>query len=55
MKQNGEDIAIYQHHDKNEMKASIIAQLADNGKSFRLRTIKKPMLDYGVIVYRSAF
>lgn len=49
MKQNGEDIAIYQHHDKNEIEGiNNRVQLADMERVFRLRTIKKLMLDYGV-------
>ncbi len=49
LRQDGEDVAIYQHHDKNEIEGiNNRVQLADLERVMRLRTIKKLMLDYGV-------
>jgi bifunctional UDP-N-acetylglucosamine pyrophosphorylase / glucosamine-1-phosphate N-acetyltransferase len=49
MRESGEAIAIYQHHDKNEIEGiNNRVQLADMERVFRLRTVKKLMLDYGV-------
>ncbi len=49
LKEAGEDVAIYQHHDKNEIEGiNNRVQLADMERVMRFRTIKKLMLDYGV-------
>ncbi len=49
LKEMNENVAIYQHHDKNEIEGiNNRLQLADMERVMRLRTMKKLMLDSGV-------
>jgi bifunctional UDP-N-acetylglucosamine pyrophosphorylase / glucosamine-1-phosphate N-acetyltransferase len=49
LREMNENVAIYQHHDKNEIEGiNNRLQLSDMERVMRLRTIKKLMLDSGV-------